>query len=144
MKKLFPYLEFHTEIFNLQVLQYVEKYVVLCVILLHRYCKYSTVKSNLYRDTILSITTIQYTVIYTIYSNLPYCQFQWDPINWLCVYNLQDRNSLFYFGSGHLIYTNLLLFIWILSTSLFSTCRLCRDRQKLDNGIRCPTLTTYS
>ena len=33
-----------------------------------------------------------YTIPLCIYSNLPYCQFQGDAINSLCVYNLQDRN----------------------------------------------------
>ena len=35
-----------------------------------------------------------YTILYCIYSNLPYCQFQADAINSLCVYNLQDWNIL--------------------------------------------------
>ena len=34
--------------------------------------------------------------------------------------------------------------ILIISTSLFSTCRLYRDRQKPANGMQCPTFTTDS
>ena len=36
------------------------------------------------------------------------------------------------------------LLVWIILTSLFSTCRLYRDRQKPANGTQCPTLTTDS
>ena len=35
-------------------------------------------------------------------------------------------------------------FVWIILTSLFSTCGLYRDRQKPANGTRCPTLMTNS
>ena len=36
------------------------------------------------------------------------------------------------------------VFVWIISTSLFSTCRLYRDRQKPANRTQCPTLMTDS
>ena len=37
-----------------------------------------------------------------------------------------------------------LFFVWIIFTSLFSTCGLYSDRQKPANGTQCPTLTADS
>ena len=88
---MFPYLEFCTESFYLPLLQYVKNMSST------ESCYYTGIANMLLWNQIFNmIRSCQlqsYTILQCIYSNLPYCQFQGDAINSLCVYNLQDWNS---------------------------------------------------
>ena len=76
--------------FSLQLLQYVKHispfesfyYIYIANIL------WWTPRFNIIQSCQLQL----YTILQFIYRNLPYCQFQGDGINSLCVYSLQDRN----------------------------------------------------
>ena len=54
------------------------------------------------------------------------------------------KNIYFYYIIDILIENNVRFWILIILTSLFSTCRPYRDRQKPDNGTRCHTLKADS